>query len=69
MTDVKVAAGALGTAGSAMAGWVQYIEPGVSLLFTVIVGSLTAWYTWERAMKLRKERKDAERNSQESVRS
>lgn len=58
MHDVRVLTGMFATTGSAIAGWAEMIQPVASLLVTVVVGVLTAWYTWERAVKLRKERKN-----------
>jgi hypothetical protein len=58
MQDVKVMTGMFATASSAFAGWVEAMQPVASFTVTVVVGALTAWYTWERAAKLRKERKN-----------
>ena len=58
MLDTKAATGTVATALSAYAGWVDLAGPIASLAVTVIVGGLTAWYTWERAVKLRDERKN-----------
>ena len=48
----------LGTAMTATAGWVDWAEPIVTMTVTIVVGGATLWYTIERALKLRKERKN-----------
>jgi len=61
MLDGKAAAGTLATISAATSGtWLDVAEPLVTITMTVIVGSATLWYTIERALKLRKERKDNE---------
>lgn len=55
MIDGKAAFGAIMTATS---GWIDWAEPVVTMTVTIIVGGATLWYTVERALKLRKERKD-----------
>ncbi len=58
MFDAKAIGGAAATFTSAGASWLDIAEPVVTIVFTVIVGVCTTWYTVERAMKLRKERKN-----------
>lgn len=59
MSDLKIAGGTLLTAMSITApSWLDSANLIATLLFTIVVGSLTAWYTWERIQKLRKQRKD-----------
>lgn len=55
MLDAKAVGG---TAVTTLSAWATWAEPIVGLVITVIVGGLTAWYTWERASKLRNERKN-----------
>jgi len=55
MLDGKAA---LGTIMTATSGWIDWAEPVVTMTVTIIVGGATLWYTVERALKLRKERKD-----------
>jgi Na+/H+-translocating membrane pyrophosphatase len=55
MIDAKAAAG---TAATTLSAWATWAEPVVGLIVTIVVGGLTAWYTWERANKLRNERKN-----------
>jgi hypothetical protein len=52
--DVKTA---IGTAMTGGAAWLDYAEPIVTITVTLLVGGATLWYTIERAIKLRKERK------------
>jgi hypothetical protein len=61
IVDTKAVSGLALTAGSAGSSWIEIVEPLTSLFITVVVGGLTAWYTWERAMKLRRERKKQEK--------
>lgn len=61
--DVKIAIGTTVATVSAGATWVAQATAVGQLLLTsiaLIVAGLTAWYTWERANKLRKERKENE---------
>jgi membrane protein DedA with SNARE-associated domain len=63
MIDTKALAGMFITAGLAGSTWVDQANAYGQLLLTaggIVVAVLTAWYTWERARKLRKERKDSE---------
>ena len=60
MVDTKAATGTVLTAGIAGSSWLDIAEPIVTIFMAVLVGSLTAWYTWEKAMQLRRERKDSE---------
>ena len=60
MQDKLVAAGVLMTGSVVGAGWLELASDAVTLLATLVIGGLTAWYTWERAVKLRRERKDKE---------
>lgn len=57
MVDGRTALGMAATASSSLGGYLNIIEPIVGIFFTTVVGSLTIWYTWERANKLRHERK------------
>ncbi len=56
MTDLKIAMGLVATAASAGVGWLDYVSDVVTIVVTIVVGGLTAWYTWERASKLKRER-------------
>ena len=56
MQDKLVAVGVLMTSGVVGASWLEIASDAATLIATVVIGGLTAWYTWERAMKLRKER-------------
>jgi uncharacterized membrane protein YidH (DUF202 family) len=58
MMDLKAVFGTALTTASAGASWLDIAEPIVTMSMTVIVGGATLWYTVERAMKLRKERKN-----------
>jgi hypothetical protein len=61
MTNLKVAAGVILTAGATAQSWVEQANTYGQLVITgvgILVAILTVWYTWERAMKLRKERKE-----------
>lgn len=61
MLDGKAAAGTVATVASASSGtWLDTAEPAVTITMTIVVGTATLWYTIERALKLRKERKDNE---------
>ena len=55
--DLKAALGMVATATS---GWVDWAEPVVTMTVTILVGGATLWYTVERALQLRKARKDNE---------
>lgn len=57
MIDGKALSGTIATMVSASASWLEIAEPVVTIFVTLVVGGLTAWYTWERATKLRHERK------------
>ena len=56
LLDAKQVVGAGSTAGFWWASYLDIIQPAVGIFFTVVVGSLTAWYTWERAHALRQKR-------------
>jgi hypothetical protein len=61
MVDTKSLVGVVVTASAAASTWIEQANAYGQLLLTVgglIVAGLTAWYTWERANKLRNERKD-----------
>jgi hypothetical protein len=58
LIDGKAVVGTLSTAGAASTSWIATVEPYVTVITTVVVGGLTAWYTIERALKLRRERKE-----------
>jgi hypothetical protein len=63
MIDPKMLVGAVITASAAASTWVEQANAYGQLALTVggiVVAILTAWYTWERARKLRNERKDKE---------
>lgn len=56
VADAKVVAGTVATALSATApNWTDVANPAAQFVVTVVVGGLTAWYTWERIKKIRKE--------------
>ena len=57
MQDKLVATGLVATTSVAGVSWLEYASDAATLTAAVIVGGLTAWYTWERASKLRRERK------------
>jgi len=59
MMDTKMLLGAAMTAAGASAGYLDIAEPVVTITMTVVVGCTTIWYTVERALKLRRERKDS----------
>lgn len=58
MVDGKAVLGTVTTAGIGFGGWLDVAEPIVTITVTIVVGAVTLWYTVERALKLRKERKD-----------
>ena len=58
MADPKSVGGTVATALAASTTWVEAIEPIVTVVMTLLVGALTAWYTIERAIKTRRERKE-----------
>jgi len=58
MLDAKAVAGTLATMSAASTSWLDMAEPIVTMTVTIIVGGATLWYTVERALKLRKERKN-----------
>ena len=58
MFDGKAVGGTLATFTSASSSWIDIAEPIITIVVTLIVGAATLWYTWERAMKLKRERKD-----------
>ena len=60
MLDAKAITGTAMTMAGAAGSWLDVAEPVVTIFFTVAVGSVTLWYTIERALKLRKERKENE---------
>ncbi len=63
MLDPKAITGASVTAAAAAGTWIEQANAYGQLLLIVggiIVACLTAWYTWERAYKLRQDRKDDE---------
>lgn len=64
MLDTKAVAGTLATMSAASTSWLEVAEPIVTMTVTIIVGGATLWYTVERALKLRKERTQIERNEQ-----
>jgi hypothetical protein len=59
MIDTKMLLGAAMTAAGASAGYLDIAEPIVTITMTVVVGCTTIWYTVERALKIRRERKDS----------
>lgn len=61
MLDAKAATGTLATMTAASTSWLDIAEPIVTMTVTIIVGGATLWYTIERALKLRRERKQPER--------
>ena len=65
MIDAKALVGTFATAISASTTWLEAAEPIVTMVVTTVVGGVTLWYTVERALVLRKERKngtDSKRN-------
>jgi hypothetical protein len=63
MIDPKAALGVILTSTAAASTWIEQANAYGQLLLTaggIVVAILTAWYTWERARKLRNERKDDE---------
>lgn len=58
MLDAKALTGTFTTMVAASSSWLGIVEPVVTIFFTVAVGSVTLWYTVERALKLRRERKE-----------
>jgi len=58
MVDAKALGGTLLTITSAGSGWLDIAEPIVTMTVTIIVGGATLWYTVERALILRKARKE-----------
>jgi len=59
--DLKIAAGTMLSASAITSSWVEQANDIGSLVLTgfgIIVACLTTWYTWERASKLRKQRKE-----------
>jgi len=60
MQDKLVAVGILMSSGVVGAGWLELASDAATLIATIVIGGLTAWYTWERASKLRRERKNGE---------
>jgi len=58
MIDAKALTGTLMTMTAATGSWLDVAEPIVTMTVTILVGGATLWYTIERALKLRKERKD-----------
>ena len=58
MLDTKAVTGTLATMSAASTSWLDIAEPIVTMTVTLIVGGATLWYTVERALKLRKERKE-----------
>ena len=65
MMDGKTFMGLVGTASSSLAGYLDILEPVVGISVTLVVGGLTAWYTYERASKLRDERKSRKREEKQ----
>jgi len=58
MLDAKAMAGTLATISAASTSWLEIAEPIVTMTVTIIVGGATLWYTIERALKLRSQRKE-----------
>lgn len=59
--DLKIAAGTLLSASALTSSWIEQANDIGGLILTgfgIVVACLTAWYTWERADKLRKARKE-----------
>jgi uncharacterized membrane protein YgcG len=63
MLDGRAVLGTLATMTAAGSSWLEIAGPIVTMTVTVLVGGATLWYTVERAMKLRKERKDGDSKS------
>ncbi len=63
MLDAKAITGTVVTGAAAAGTWIEQANAYGQLILVVggiLVACLTAWYTWERANKLRKERKENE---------
>ena len=58
MMDVKAVTGTIATALAGSASWLDIAEPIVTMTVTIIVGGATLWYTIERALLIRRERMD-----------
>lgn len=62
MLDAKAVSGTFATAMvAASPTWMDTASTVVTLVVTLVVGGLTAWYTWERAIKLKREREDEDK--------
>ncbi len=63
MLDTKALVGTLLTVSAAAGTWIEQANALGQLALVgagLIVAGLTGWYTWERANKLRNERKENE---------
>ena len=58
MLDAKALAGTALTGVAASTSWLEVAEPIVTIVTTLIVGGVTLWYTVERALYLRSQRKE-----------
>ncbi len=57
MHDAKIAVGTVATAVAASAPtWLETAQSVAGLVITVVVGTLSAWYTWERIKKIRRDK-------------
>jgi uncharacterized membrane protein len=64
MIDPKVALGAVLTMSATAASWMEQANAWGQLVLTgggIIVAILTAWYTYERILSLRNQRKEAQK--------
>ena len=66
MLDSKALVGTMLTAAAAGATWIDQANAYGQLALIVsglLITALTGWYTWERASKLRRERKENNESS------
>ena len=59
MTSTKIGLGTITTGTAALASWLETFNDIGQLIVTllgIIVGVLTAWYSYEKARKMRNER-------------
>lgn len=70
MFDGKLLVGTMVTASAAASTWIEQVNSYGQLAVTVIgiaVGLLTGWYAWERATKLRYQRRERLRQDVEGT--
>lgn len=64
MTQAKIGLGMLTTGSAALASWMETFNDVGQLVVTIlgiVVGVLTAWYSYEKARKMRTERLNGQR--------